>query len=128
MAGPLVTPGGATLPLARLLDNLAAEIEVAEAICVSVEEIVTTRLRVSAGDDDYVRIELQNVDRLMQMLTDFRTLLTHIGETSDGFMVDPQAAGAHLVMDELRRRLLSDEEPAGQRGKPSVAPSEVTFF
>ena len=120
-------PVAAALPLASLLDNLAAEIAVAEAICVSVEEIITSRLRAGGSEDAAVRVELQNVDRLIQMLRDFRTLLSHLGETSDGVMVDARAAGAHLVMDELRRRLLSPE-PGSRRDRPSVAPSEITFF
>ena len=63
------------LPLSRLLGNFADEISVASAVCINVEEIIADSLIEGAPVSDYVRTELQNVDRLIQMLTDFRALV-----------------------------------------------------
>ena len=115
---------GLALPL--LFGNFAAELSVATSICVNVEEIIADRLIEGAPDPDFVRVELQNVDRLVQMLTDFRTLVLHLGTTVEGNEISRSACRKVLVMEDLRRRLLAAEPT--RTDVASVQASDVTLF
>jgi hypothetical protein len=117
---------GDTLALSRLFENLADEMSVATAICVNVEEIIADRMIDGAPDSDFAQVELQNVDRLIQMLTDFRTLMIHLGGHVGGTEVSREACRQVLVMEDLRHRLLATEPTRTKTG--GMPSSDVTFF
>ena len=114
------------LPLSRLLGNFADEISVASAVCINVEEIIADRLIEGAPVSDYVRTELQNVDRLIQMLTDFRALVLHLSDTIEDRSVSRDGCRAVLMMEELRERLLAAEPTRKKTGE--IPSSDVTIF
>ena len=111
---------------ATVLANFADEIGVAIGICVNVEEIIADRMIEGAPESDFVRVELQNVDRLIQMLADFRSLAVCLGASSDGSLINADDIRKCLLMEELRRRLLSPTPTRTPSCKPNA--SDVTFF
>jgi hypothetical protein len=110
----------------QVLTNLSDEISVALAICVNIEEIVSDRMLHAGRQSSFIRTELQNLDRLIQMLTDFRTLTGILARTTQGQTVATQSLRENLCMEETARRLLSDQPT--RRSGDQVSTSDVTFF
>ncbi len=116
----------ASLPLSRILENLADEIAVALAICVNVEEIIADHLLAGGTESNFVRVELQNVDRLIQMLGDFRGITHGLAAAVGTHEVKESGLRGHLIMEEMARRLLS-EDATRRDNQPSLG-SDMTFF
>ena len=117
---------GASLTLERVLGNLADELGNAIALCVGVEEIVADRLIDGSNDGANARIQLKTIDGLIQMLTDFRSLSDHLCRSVAPQPIDPTAFHPHLIMEEMRRHLLSSGDTHQDTGSPPS--SDVSFF
>lgn len=112
--------------LAQVLANLSDEIAVALSICVNVEEIVADRMLEGGAESSFVRTELQNMDRLIQLLTNFQNLSAGMSKIVENQQLDRQKLSEHISMADLKRRLFATE--ATRRKVASRSNSDVTFF
>lgn len=110
--------------LAQVLQNLATELAASSELCVRIEEAIWNRFRDGGRGDPVMPTELQNLDRLIQMLTDFSGLAARLSETVQGQTIDRQGLAARLVMAESRERLLACY-PAQPRKSPDGG---ITLF
>lgn len=113
------------IPLRQALANFSDEIEVASDICVNLEEIFSDRLMDGGSDSTFVRVELQNIDRLMQMLADFQRFASYLSLSAPESVISGADCEDKIVMEDLHRRLFA---PSATRTGQNSAGGDITFF
>lgn len=117
---------GEGIAITQLFENLSHELTVALGICVNLEEIIADRLLLGGTDSNFVRVELQNIDRLIQMLTDFRSLSSVLSTEVHPQQLPGEALRRSMLMEETATRILSPGKTRRVEAKPGS--SDVTFF
>ena len=111
--------------LSKALENFAQELAGAEAICVNLEEILSDRIVDGSTVNGFAQVELQNIDRLLQLLTDFQGFAGALAKIAPPQVVSFDDVAPALIMDDLKRRLFSSATRTETVGQPH---SDITFF
>ena len=68
------------IDMQTLLANVSHELLFARDICINLEEVISDRLALGDGASMFVRRELQNIDRLVQIITNLGAATSHLSK------------------------------------------------
>ena len=110
----------------QLFSNLSDEIAFSLDLAVNVEEVVSDLVASESAKSSFAKTELQNSDRLIQVLSDFKVLTEKLSVVVPDQEVDKKEIRALMTMTDLADRLTSDFSTRSRNeGSPDTS---VTFF
>lgn len=117
---------GNHVEISAVLANVGQELQAARGVCVNLEEIFADRLLKTKDQNNFVRQELQNLDRLIQLISDIGNATTFLSEKVGSSLINSDDLRSHIKMNDLFGRL-SGKEPENPP-KSRTHGSDMTFF
>ena len=117
---------GIDLEISAVLANVGVELQTARNVCVNLEEIFADRLLKTADQNNFVRQELQNLDRLIQLISDIGSAALFLSDQVGSHQVNSDDLRSHIKMKDLFGRLSGKTQESVPKSRAHG--SDMTFF